>query len=69
MKSRNLNEWAIIFIDRPEKRLCFEEFFANEIKIDNADFIIVKNNNGNTAVVECGWNRTTYAFNEISKTP
>ena len=32
-----------------------------------ADF--VKNNNGNTANVECGWDRSTYTFNEIPKTP
>jgi len=58
-----------IFIDRPDRRLSFEEMFANEIKIDSADFIIVKNNNGNTANVECGWDRSTYTFNEIPNTP
>ena len=58
-----------IFIDRPDRRLSFEEMFANEINIDSADFIIVKNNNGNTGNVKCGWDRSTYTFNEIPKAP
>jgi hypothetical protein len=54
-----------IFIDRPDKRLCYDEAFANEIKKYVADLVVVQNKNGALGSIECGWNSKNWSFYEI----
>ena len=55
-----------IFIDRPDKRLCYDEMFANDIKKYVADLVVVQNKNGALGSIECGWNKEKWTFYELS---
>lgn len=69
-KKELLNNFAMesidkfVFIDRPKRRL-FCDIHAD----DGADFVVLKNNNGNTFSVECGLDNDTYTFKEITEKP
>ena len=54
-----------IFIDRPDKRLCYDEMFANDIKKYVADLVVVQNKNGALGSIECGWNSKNWTFYEL----